>query len=867
MTKDEDLLVSKLKPYHIILFSCLLCSVLIINSNNINEKRAQIKLSKEKTQAYEEIMALRRLEGESNSDKVCKKGSDDLVKYYQTGDLSLIDLEEGAIKCEDKDASYMKALRGLARSLLGDSDSSSESGDNDGSGLRNLDEGDSTKDNLMQYLDRILPMAVFLAISILSIFGWIGCCICNCCDCCCCCCCKKRKCKIPCFIVAYVFYALVVAISIYGLAESNKIFEGIANTECSMLKFLEQVVHGEIKQTSPRWAGIDGINTILSRLINKFNSLGSGTSGHLNDLIDDIEEPRTNFLGAMKSIGNSFYDTATSDYKTSFLTTGDYTAYGLKILSNPEKDIKGYYTVDLVNNFGQCNEITGTTSLTCTPVISVLYAWNEEYSTIASDADEYMGIAKRSFNSVFGSLDPLTTSLQNANRTLNDFSGPFDDINSEIGGTLSDYSDKIDDYGKLVVKIVFSFLLVMNIALAVLMTLIGLFSMKACVDCCFCRCLFKSCVHILWNVLALMMILSFLVGSILALVGRIGGDVMSLASYIFSQDNLNAPNPLFVGEMGDEGLNYLRRCMILDGDIAAELNIDGQVSSLDDISRIEANITRVYNRFSTIKSNYPTYIYYKDQMDARKKLSTDFYLYSTTSGVSSFGFDELVDSFNKKIQSLHTSPDKWSRTGTNNECNTAENPAGKTNLDLRQCDPETKYQNLNDAVENYAHFITDIKSLLTSLNGNNVPNNPTTFIDVLDQLKGKYEPYLTSYITVLEYMKEKIGEIMDQVREFTIPGKAFSFLNGHFIQTNLKILLKYLKNSLGKDLYTVGVCLIVVGCSLILSISITILLIVIINIGLKEDMAMKNNVMTQSPGIAVSNYQVNTPDMKPIPQY
>ena len=264
MTKDEDLLVSKLKPYHIILFSCLLCSVLILNSNHVNEQRAQIKLSKEKTQAYEEIMALRRLEGESNSDKVCKKGSDDLVKYYQTGDLSLIDLEEGAIKCEDKDTSYMKALRGLARSLLGDSDSSSEDGDNDGSHLRNLDEGDSEKDNLMQYLDRILPMAVFLVIGILSIFGWIGCCICNCCDCCCCCCCKKRKCKIPCFIVAYVFYALVVAISIYGLAESNKIFEGIANTECSMLKFLEQVVHGEIKQTTPRWAGIEGINTILN---------------------------------------------------------------------------------------------------------------------------------------------------------------------------------------------------------------------------------------------------------------------------------------------------------------------------------------------------------------------------------------------------------------------------------------------------------------------------------------------------------------------------------------------------------------------------------------------------------------------------
>ena len=182
MTKDEDLFVSKLKPYHIILISCLLCTVMIFNSNYVNEQRAKERLNKEMSETYNEMMSLRRLEGNSNSDKVCSKGSDDLIEYYKTGDLSLIDLEDGAIKCEDKDASYMKALRGLARKLLGDSDGSSDNT------LRNLDEGESIKDNLMQYLNRILPMAVFLAIGILSIFGWIGCCICNCCDCCCCCC-------------------------------------------------------------------------------------------------------------------------------------------------------------------------------------------------------------------------------------------------------------------------------------------------------------------------------------------------------------------------------------------------------------------------------------------------------------------------------------------------------------------------------------------------------------------------------------------------------------------------------------------------------------------------------------------------------
>ena len=102
----------------------------------------------------------------------------------------------------------MMALRGFARNLLDDDNT------NTGSNLRNLDEVDSDKYNIMQYLNRIFPILVFLVIGALSIFGWIGCCIFNCCNCCCCCCYKKMKCKIPCFIFSYIFYALVFGISI-----------------------------------------------------------------------------------------------------------------------------------------------------------------------------------------------------------------------------------------------------------------------------------------------------------------------------------------------------------------------------------------------------------------------------------------------------------------------------------------------------------------------------------------------------------------------------------------------------------------------------------------------------------------------------
>ena len=117
---------------------------------------------------------------------------------------------------------------------------------------------DSIKDDSTAYIIHKLPIFVFLVIGALTLPAWPIYCFC-CCNCCCCCC-KKPKCKIPCFIFTYIFYGLSVAICIYGLNQSNSVFFGIADTECSILKFFDQVLEGEIKESLSRWAGIDGIN-------------------------------------------------------------------------------------------------------------------------------------------------------------------------------------------------------------------------------------------------------------------------------------------------------------------------------------------------------------------------------------------------------------------------------------------------------------------------------------------------------------------------------------------------------------------------------------------------------------------------------
>ena len=165
------------------------------------------------------MLNLRKLSNENpKTEEVCSRASDDLNDYYKTGDLSKIDIDDYEIECEDKDKSYMKNLIEIVKGLANDKTTSTGDGNSDGTRLRNLASID--KDKLIDYLMRTLPFLIFLVFGILAIFGWIICGICCCCDCCCCCCCKKESCKVPCFIFTYVFYALVVAVCVYGLTQS-----------------------------------------------------------------------------------------------------------------------------------------------------------------------------------------------------------------------------------------------------------------------------------------------------------------------------------------------------------------------------------------------------------------------------------------------------------------------------------------------------------------------------------------------------------------------------------------------------------------------------------------------------------------------
>ena len=861
MSKVQNEFKPKFKLLHSFILSCLLTTLLIINSNHMTKIQNQNKLNEEKNKLFNNIIYKRYLEGEeeetsnSGTKTVCDRGSDELKNYYKTGNLKDIKLDEGEIKCEDKDQDYMKALINLLKTYGGG-----------GLEMRNLNgeeeeesssEGDNGElmDNLMAYGKHIIPILAFIVVAILCIPGWIICCFCCCCNCCCCCCCKKPGCKIPCFIISYAMYALVVVICIYGLSQSNHIFIGLADTECSILKFFDEVLVGESKNTRPKWAGIEGIRDILTNLNSDIVTMRTSTINTLDTKIDEKDSKKDDFLQELE------------DFSKNLLTHSESGCYKKQYASGVNSFAQGTFVLDLLKEFGTYEK---ESNIVTNP--SYARSWLYEYEEISSEADSQMNNAKSSFSNILvTNTETITNALTEGINTINSIDSTFSDIKGGVDNIVVDYSGIIDEYGKLGVKAVFGILALIDIGIAVFIFLICFCSGKACVKCCCCcRCLFKTFTHLLWNILALLMIIVFIVGSLFSLIGTIGGDTMSLFSYLVSEDNLgDGKETILLGDAKD----YVNICINGDGKIEDTLGFaNSHLDALNNLQVVQNTILNSKNTFQEYKNLKITYKSIISEIKKRKDLEIEDYKLIRISEESGHNppylkLGDLLGDINTFARETKGKTERWLITcNTEYQCREGDTddttPSGDFCFHPKNCLPS-----LRDWVEDIISpdtdeklfkdkttIISDMKSIAVYADDPDidpdadeepdVPGNTKYFKKNLKKLERIYDIFLQSYINVLNEFNSQINLITSKINLYTgSNGGIFSFINCKFIGSNLKIILKYLKESLGNDLYTVGVCLILVGCSLILAISSTILLIIIINIDVaKKNEEMKNGI-------------------------
>ena len=871
MTKENK----NLYQYQILILGCLLSCLLILNSNFVNKKRSISEINREKTKLFNKIILNRKLEGEEepleDSDKVCKRGSEELVEYYASGDLNKIGLDDKPIECKEKGKDYFDALINIIKQCVGNDDDDDDEGGSQESGSnsppnsapddtenppggrrlnRKLDVSISDiQDDLITYAKHIIPIVAFLVIALLSIPGWLICCFCCCCNCCCCCCCKKPGCKIPCFLFTYIFYALSVAICIYGLSQTNKVFVGLSNTECSILKFFDQVLDGEKKTQLPRWAGITGINNILQGLIDEINAMKTGTKDTLEEQKDNITTYSGHFIDSMTDSVKEFRDADNDNaIKSTFLTTQSLT------YTIDDYTINSQCVLDSISNFGSYEVIDG--KIKFKPSTSTVGVWEFEYKNVSDFADSYIDKAIDGFDDILGdSSEPILKSLDSGIKNLEELKDSFDDIKSQIADPIIDYSDIIDDYGKLGAKLVFGVLALMNIALAAFVLLICFCSGKMCTNCCCCRCIFKLFTHLVWNVLSLLMIITFLVGFLFAFIGTIGYDVMNVISYVVSEENLGEDGEgILVGKLG-ESKKYLSTCVNGDGNLEKDLGLDmDQIESFDEINEAEASIDSAKRQFIE-KLQFPTYEYFKKSMEDREKLAAielslvpkDEIYDPTKINQKYIPFIRVLTEMNTDIQ--YTGDDghkeeSWKTEDFEEDKVCGGNPdpqasySGPIVFSPLKCNPLDRTWILNKGAGNSIYD----RAYLLSTTIDQINTHANLYKTILNDIKEKYSDYLFSYINALDVFGATIRRITGELREYIGEGNnLFGFVNGKFIGTNLKIILKYLKSALGEDIKTIGICLLIVGCSLALSISSTILLIVVINADIDNNKQLQNS--------------------------
>jgi hypothetical protein len=336
-----------------------------------------------------------------------------------------------------------------------------------------------------------------------------------------------------------------------------------------------------------------------------------------------------------------------------------------------------------------------------------------------------------------------------------------------------------------------------------------------------------------------MMIITLLIGSLFAIVGKLGNDGMSLVSYVVSKENLeNVDDPFLIGKAQDV-IKYLKICLHGNGSLESEFDLGDSLEHIEDIDDVLNKLDNVTQIFNEIKENLPSFKVFRDLIKERTDYTTDkIYLLNNDDSMDFIPLYEALFLLNESIALKSTKKESWSINGEKAACNSFGN--GEYIIHPQYCKPIDRQwikDSSDQSIKDPAIIVSAIIDLVAKLKD----TSADSLEKKLSALNALYNEYLNSYLEMLDFLKKTINNLIGELRDKVGNGKLFDFLNGKFIGTNLNILLKYLKESLGDDFYKVGICLILIGFSLLLSISSTLILLSIINLGLKNNINAENN--------------------------
>ena len=428
--------------------------------------------------------------------------------------------------------------------------------------------------------------------------------------------------------------------------------------------------------------------------------------------------------------------------------------------------------------------------------------WYLEYRTIKQDIEEQIGSTTDSANELCENPE-AESSLSSGVDGIKEIEGPFNDIKNQISDAIIDYSEIIDNYGKLAFKIAFSVLMSINIIIAAFISIKMFFSFLTCQNKCL-NCLIKSLIHIFWNILAIITFVTLLLGSIFTLIGTAGKDLISVVNFLISDENLNSEHTVLL----ESAPSYLTKCISGDGNITQDLNIDTKaLEDLQDLEDAYEQLGLVKAQADSMLLSKPTYNNYMKNISQRVNYEiNDFSLVSTDTDKKTIKLNEILVGINGKSQYI-----KWGISCEENsiDCDNSGTKISNTNycIEPKTCDTTTDISGWysGTSIDNdHSDYIKIVNGFISSISKLSSQDSTNVINTALKSLDKKYTEFLPSETETLAIYQRTIGSLVNIFIDVVGEDKDISgIINCKFIGKNVKVILKLLEKALGNDIYTV----------------------------------------------------------------
>ena len=672
--------------------------------------------------------------------------------------------------------------------------------------LLDMFEGNTDTSNITKYVVRLLAFVIFIVFGILSIFGWFICCCCCCCPCCCCNQTAKNQylCRLIAFLMSMGMFVVIIGLSSYGLIDLQNIMKGLNGMSCTVFKLYTEVKDGQEAEITPKWTGINNIQNKLVEISQTVENIGNNRVGifNKNPSLDDKETNfKTSLSGAANHVSNKKITDASS---TTINITPDY--------------VTNYYPVETV----------GKTA----------YQINFEFDQLLIKSKDIISQADSSSLKIVEQSSDITGVINDIDSLFNDFGSALDSFSGSIAEPWMDYQKTITNYGNFGCNIFFGVLVGLSGLIIGLTIVFVLLKIK----------FLKIFIIIFWNILVLIMILTFIIGGVFGLLGIIGKDGTSVIYYLISEENLNSTPPKIIP---DSIGSYIDVCMHGDGDLSSKFPKVGGLDEMEKLNQLKQQLDATkaelqqFTGSTTISNNNNYLLQTKDSFSDASNTIRDKYINPLNLALKNCNINEKVEDSQKNCGGYTYTPFSASLpVNTNKKCllfsewTTAQLKArytGCSNIDPL-IDDIGKIKNVNDQI------INEIIAINKALDGE--------FISVIDFV-----------IKILDEIDEKLITPTNQVlgEIGNDPEKSFisTLINCRFLGDHIKMIYTNIHYGLGNNFYNFAIIIETISCATALGVCCLIIVLNRFNKTFPEDKKKEAAKIDAGNGMNPELIQIN----------